>query len=218
MRVVIAGSGRVGREVALALSGLGDDVSLVDDSEGSFELLGKSFDGTFHVGKAYDVDALRDAGINEADVFLAVTNSDNINLMAVQVAERVFKVPKAIARLDDPDREEAYRALDISYVAVARLVALVLRERVHEPDFSYHLTFPAGPVQVVEMMLGPAADGIVVSKLEIDGQLRVAAVQRDGEVRIPRSQDELRAGDLVVAAVRSGVAPRVHKYLAEGSP
>jgi len=217
VRVVIAGDGRVGREVALALSGIGDDVSLVDESEGSFDLLGKSFDGTFHVGKAYDVDTLREAGLEEADVFLAVTSSDNVNLMAVQVADRVFEVPKAIARLDDPDREEAYRALDISYVAVARLVALVLMERAHEPDFTYHLTFPTGNVQVVEMVLGPGADGIEVSRLEIDGQLRVAAVQRDGEVRIPRPQDELRGGDLVVAAVRRGVAPRVHKYLMEGS-
>ena len=218
MRVVIAGDGRVGREVALSLSGLGDDVSLVDESEGSFDQLGRAFDGTFHIGKAYDVDALRAAGIEEADVFLAVTSSDNVNLMAVQVAEQVFGVPKAIARLDDPEREEAYRALDISYVAVARLVALVLRERVHEPDFTYHLTFPAGLVQVVEMNLGPAADGITVSQLEIDGQLRVAAVQRQGDVRIPHSQEELQDGDLVVAAVRSGVAARIHKYLAEGTP
>ncbi|MBM3696463.1 MAG: TrkA family potassium uptake protein, partial [Actinobacteria bacterium] len=92
MRVVIAGSGRVGREVAQVLSALGDDVSLLDESEESFELLGRAFDGTLHVGVTYDVDALRTAGIEEADVFLALTPSDNANLMAVQLAERVFGV------------------------------------------------------------------------------------------------------------------------------
>ena len=89
MRVVITGSGRVGREVAQALSAMGDDVSLLDESEEAFELLGRTFNGTLHVGVTYDVDALRAAGIEEADVFLALTPSDNANLMAVQLAERL---------------------------------------------------------------------------------------------------------------------------------
>ncbi len=218
VRVVITGCGRVGREVALALSAAGDDVSVVDDNEEAFELLGKSFDGTFHLGRAYDVDVLREAGAGEADVVLAVTDSDNANLMTVQVAERVFGAPKAIALLADPAREEAYRALDVAFVAGARLVAQVLVERVHEPDFAFHLSFPTGEVQVVEMELGAAAEEITVSRLEIEGLLRVAAVQRDGRVFIPADEEHLRSGDLVVASVRRGVAGRIAKYLAEEHP
>jgi trk system potassium uptake protein len=214
MRVVIAGSGRVGREVAQALSAMGDDVSLLDESEEAFELLGRTFDGTVHVGITYDVDALRAAGIEEADVFLALTPSDNANLMAVQLAERVFGVPRAIARLDDLSREAAYRALAVDFVPTARLVARVLVERVHEPEFAYHLEFSQGDVQVVEMVLGAGAAGHTVAELEIDGELRVAAVQRAGAVLIPASTDPLQPGDLVAAAVRRGVASRVRHYLA----
>jgi trk system potassium uptake protein TrkA len=204
--------------VALALSAAGDDVSVVDENSEAFELLGKSFDGTFHLGRAYDVDVLREAGAGEADVVLAVTDSDNANLMTAQVSERVFGVPKAIALLADPAREEAYRALDVSFVAGARLVAQVLVERVHEPDFAFHLSFPTGEVQVVEMELGFDIEELTVSRLEIEGQLRVAAVQRVGRVFIPGSEDLLRPGDLVVASVRRGVADRISKYLAEGGP
>ena len=214
MRVVIAGSGRVGREVAQALSALGDDVSLLDEAEEAFDLLGRSFDGTLHVGVTYDVDALRAAGIEEADVFLALTPSDKANLMAVQLAERVFGVPRAIARLDDPAREAAYRALAVDFVPTARLVARVLVERVHEPEFAYHLVFPQGDVQVVEMVLGAGAAGHTVADLEVDGELRVAALQRNGSVLIPGSGDALQPGDLVAAAVRRGVATRVRRYLA----
>jgi trk system potassium uptake protein TrkA len=214
MRVVIAGAGRVGREVAQALSAMGDDVSLLDEAEASFELLGRAFDGTVHVGVTYDVDSLRAAGIEEADVFLALTPSDNANLMAVQLAERVFGVPRAIARLDDPTREAAYRALAVDFVPTARLLARVLVERVHEPEFAYHLEFPAGDVQVVEMVLGAGAAGHTVADLEIEGGLRVAAVQRDGSVLIPGSSDPLQPGDLVAAAARRGVAHRVRRYLA----
>jgi trk system potassium uptake protein TrkA len=214
MRVVITGSGRVGREVAQALSAMGDDVSVLDESEEAFELLGRTFDGTLHVGVTYDVDALRAAGIEEADVFLALTPSDNANLMAVQLAERVFGVPRAIARLDDPAREPAYRALAVDFVPTARLLARVLVERVHEPEFSYHLEFSEGDVQVVEMVLGAGAAGRTVTDLEVAGELRVAAVQRNGTVLIPSAADLLQPGDLVAAAVRRGVAARVRRFLA----
>ncbi|MDP2622342.1 MAG: TrkA family potassium uptake protein, partial [Actinomycetota bacterium] len=93
MRIVIAGCGRVGRQVALLLSQLGEDVSVVDSRPEAAETLGKSFDGTFHTGLVYDVDVLEEAGIRDADAFLAVTNSDNANLMAVQLAKEVFEVP-----------------------------------------------------------------------------------------------------------------------------
>jgi trk system potassium uptake protein TrkA len=223
MRVLIAGSGRVGREVALELSALGDDVSLLDESEEAFEALGRTFNGTLHVGVTYDVDALRAAGIEEADIFLALTPSDNANLMAVQLAERVFGVPRAIARLDDPAREAAYHALAVDFVPTALLTARVLVERVHEPEFAYHLAFSTGTgdVQVVEMVLGPGAVGHTVADLEIDGSLRVAALQRNGTVLIPRSDEPLQPGDLVAAAARRGVAGRVRRFLSadfEGGP
>lgn len=214
MRVVIAGCGRVGREVALGLVEHGDDVSVVDaHREALDDLLGRAFDGTVHVGLAYDVDTLRESGIEEADVFLALTDSDNANLMGVQLAKEVFEVPRAIARLDDPHRESAYRALGVSFVAGSTLVAEVFIERVHEPDFAYHLTFPASTTQVVEMTMGEGAAGLPVGDLEVPGRLRVAALQRSGEVIIPDDATRLQPGDIVVAAVVRGMAARIEPYL-----
>jgi trk system potassium uptake protein TrkA len=214
MRIVIAGCGRVGRSVAEALASAGDNVSVIDDDPDAEALLGSTFDGAFHLGVAYDVDTLEEAGIRDADVFLAVTNSDNANLMAVQVATSVFGVPRAIARLDDPAREPAYRALDVDFVAGAQLVSNVMVERIHEPDFSYHVSFPTGEAQVVEMTMGPEADGLAVADLEIEGSLRVAAIQRDRRVIIPAQETKLTDGDIVVAAVRRGVLAKVRRWLA----
>jgi len=64
------------------------------------------------------------------------------------------------------------------------------------------------------MVLGAGAAGSTVADLEVEGELRVAAVQREGTVLIPRSSDPLRPGDLVAAAVRRGVAGRVGRFLA----
>ncbi len=218
MRVVIAGSGRVGSDLAITLSEEGHDVSVIDTDEGRFDLLGGTFNGTTHTGLAYDVRALKEAGIEFADSFVAVTDDDNANAMAVQVARSVFGVPNTIARLDDPARAEAYRAMDIRYIAGTQLMSRVIHEQLVDPEFDYHITFTEGDVEVVDMVLGELAKDLTVGAFEVDGELRVAAVQRNGRTFIPGPKFKLREGDLVVAGAKHGALGKVKKYLVDVEP
>jgi trk system potassium uptake protein TrkA len=213
MRIVIAGCGRVGSDLALRLAAEGHDVSVIDSREGVFRRLGKAFDGLTHVGRAYEVSVLEQAGIETADAFVAVTDSDNANLMSVQIAKKVFGVERTVARLDDPARAGAYQALGVHYVAGAKLTSDVIREEILAEAFRYHVTFSSGDVEIAEMVMGPAVEGRVVGDLEIRNDLRVAAVQRDGVTHIVDERFSLRPGDLVVAAARLGAHGKVKKYL-----
>lgn len=196
----------------------GHDVSIIDDRPGKLETLGSTFNGTTHFGRPIDIRLLKEAGIEFADAFAAVTDSDNINVMSVQLAKQVFGVPRTLARLDEPGRADSYRALDISYVAGAQLTANVIFERLVEEEFAYHVTFSGGDVEVVEMSLGANAQGLAVRDLEIENQLRVAAVRRGDRTYIPGGSFELREQDLVVAAARHGVRDRVRRYLQSSEP
>lgn len=196
----------------------GHDVSIIDDRPGKLETLGSTFNGTTHFGRPIDIRLLKEAGIEFADAFAAVTDSDNINVMSVQLAKQVFGVPRTLARLDEPGRADAYRALDISYVAGAQLTANVIFERLVEEEFAYHVTFSGGDVEVVEMNLGANAKGLAVRDLEVENQLRVAAVRRGDRTYIPDGSFELREQDLVVAAARHGVRDRVRRYLQSSEP
>lgn len=220
MRIVIAGCGRVGASLAQMLVDAGHDVIVIDRSDEALKTLGRSFNGTVVLGEAYDVDTLKEAEIDLADVFLAVTDSDNTNLMASEVAKVVFHVPRSIARLYDPAREESYHALGIQHVTGTKLVANVLYEQIVDEEFAFHVTFPKGDVEVVEFRLSEAADGMRVDELEIDHELRIAAIRRGEVTVIPRDDLKLRNGDLVVAAAREGVRSRVQKYVIDqgGSP
>ena len=215
MRIVIAGCGRVGSDLAKRLARSGHDVSIIDVASEGLAALGTTFNGTTHTGQAYDVDTLKEAGIEDADAFIAVTNSDNANLMAVEVAKEVFDVPRALARLDDPARERAYRALSIDYVAASAIVSKVIYESIVDDEFRYHLTFAGGDVEVVEMVIGSQASRLTVGELEREGSIRVAAVRRQQETLIPSQDFELEPNDLVVAAVRKGARSKVKKYLAQ---
>jgi Trk K+ transport system NAD-binding subunit len=134
--------------------------------------------------------------------------------MAVQVAKRVFGVPKTIARLDDPAREEAYRALDVQFVAGAKLTSKVIHEQLVREEFSYHVTFSGGDVEVVEMIIGAEGAGIPVHEFEISDDLRVAAIHRGSRTVIPDDDFALAEGDLVVAAARTGARRKIKQYLA----
>jgi trk system potassium uptake protein TrkA len=213
---VVAGCGRVGSDLALSLAEAGHDVSVIDDRPGTFKALGSTFNGTVHFGRAIDIRLLKEAGIEFADAFVAVTNSDNTNVMSVQLAKQVFGVPRTLARLDEPGRADSYRALGIDYVAGAKLTANVIFERIVEQEFTYHVTFSGGDVEIVEMTLGSRAGGVTVDAFEVEDQLRIAAVRRGSRTLIPEPDFTLREGDLVVAAARKGVRDRIHRYLERG--
>lgn len=215
MRIVIAGSGRVGSDLAHGLADRGHDVSVVDISRTALESLGTTFNGSVHLGLAYDVGVLREAGIEYAEAFVAVTDSDNANLMAVQLAKEVFMVPKTIARLDDPSRERAYRALDVDYIPASKLISKVVYEQLIEQEFRIHVTFEGGEIEIVDILLGPEASELTVGELEVEDRLRVAAVRRADRTFIPDNDFHLQAGDVVVAAARQGVSSKVRRYLAE---
>jgi trk system potassium uptake protein len=215
VRIVIAGCGRVGSDLALSLSDSGHDVSVVDNDAEAFRRLGSAFNGTTHEGQAYDIRVMRDAGIEFADAFAAVTSFDNVNLMAVQVANQVFGVPKTVARLDDPRRTDAYRALNIRHVTAGKLISRAIREQIVEGEHQSHLSFLGENVELIEMLMSSDADGITVSELEIRGRLRVAAVRRGLEVMVATRRMVLEEDDIVIAAAIEGVRRKVSRYCKE---
>jgi len=116
MNVVILGCGRVGAHLARTLAEEGHQVTVIDQDSSSFARLGGVFPGRMVVGIGIDEDVLRQAGIEQADAFVAVTNWDNTNVMAAQVAREIFGVRRVISRVYDPGREEIYRNLGLETI------------------------------------------------------------------------------------------------------
>ena len=113
--ILIVGAGRVGSSVARAMLAAGHEVSVLDEDPLSHERLDagqattwEDAGGRFTIGQALEVDALREAGIEQADVFIASTDGDNTNLTIAQIAQRMFEVSRVIARVMDPARAEWY--------------------------------------------------------------------------------------------------------------
>jgi trk system potassium uptake protein TrkA len=129
MRVVILGCGRVGSTLALMLDSEGHEVSIIDMDPSAFRRLGEGFSGRAISGVGISADVLTDAGIDNAAAFLAVTNGDNTNIMAAQIAKVIFKVPRVMARIYDPLRAEVYREVGIETLCITTLGAGIFHDR-----------------------------------------------------------------------------------------
>lgn len=130
MNVVIMGCGRVGAQLAALLDEDGHKVTILDTESYSFRRLPSSFKGTALVGDGTDADYLKRAGIEEADAFIAVTQGDNRNVMAAQIAKHIFNVPKVVCRIYDPLREELYHTLGLETISPTTIGAQLLRDKV----------------------------------------------------------------------------------------
>jgi trk system potassium uptake protein len=129
MKVVILGCGRVGSTLALMLDSEGHDVSIVDMDPAAFRRLGEGFRGRALPGVGISAEVLKAAGIETAAAFLAVTNGDNTNIMAAQIAKVVFGVPRVMARIYDPLRAEVYRETGIETLCITTLGAGIFHDR-----------------------------------------------------------------------------------------
>lgn len=109
MNVVIVGCGRTGAFLAELLDQGGDTVSIVDIERSAFKRLPADFKGTPVLGNGTDMDILRQAGVDKANAFLSLTEGDNRNLMAAQIAKKIFGVGQVIAKVNDPIRAATYR-------------------------------------------------------------------------------------------------------------
>ena len=116
MRVIIVGCGRVGARVATALDERGENVTVVDLAARAFSRLPSTFKGETVRGNGTDEDVMRSSGAEQADIVMALTEGDNRNALAAQLAKHRFGVPRVIAKINDPLRGEAYRALGLETI------------------------------------------------------------------------------------------------------
>ena len=130
MKIVIMGCGRVGAQLAGLLDTDGHEVTILDTDAYSFRRLAPTFGGTALIGNGVDEAALRRAGIEGADAFVALTQGDNRNVMAAQIAKHIFNVPRVICRIYDPLRQELYDTLGIEAFSPTTIFAQLVKEKI----------------------------------------------------------------------------------------
>jgi len=202
VHIVIMGCGRVGSALARTLEKQGHSVAVIDQDPTAFRRLGAGFNGRRVTGVGFDQDTLKEAGIEEAGAFAAVSSGDNSNIIAARVARENFGVEHVAARIYDPRRAEVYQRLGIPTVATVRWTADQMLRRLLPSGAEPLWQDPSGSVQLAEVAFAPAWIGHRLSELEEAAGVRVAFVTRVGEGTLPTPQMVVQEGDLVHVMLR----------------
>ncbi len=207
MRILLVGSGRPAYFLAKRFLDLGHHVTLVVDDADDARRLARALEGVTVVdGDGARPDVLDDAGALHADALVAATPDDHRNLVACQVARRVFFVGRTIAVVEDPDNEDVFRRLGVdATVSVTDLLAgMVARETVFD-EIHRLAAFAGGRILVTDLCLPEGAAGVGSNLSEIGSSHGlVAAVRRGDRVFVPRGDTRLEAGDQLVVVTVPG--------------
>lgn len=204
MYVVIVGCGRVGSELASLLSLEGHDVVIIDKQFEAFSRLGDAFNGIMITGSGVSTRVLQEAGIEKAGIFCSLTNSDNINIMASQVARGIFKVPRVIARIYDPRKAAIYKTIGgIDVLNETHLFASMIRDKITDRMLSSYL-IETSELGVLEFAIPEEFVGKRVNDFVVPHECQIAAIHHlGGGVTIPEGQTIFVRDDVVLAVVRT---------------
>jgi trk system potassium uptake protein len=217
MRVIIMGCGRVGSELSGELAAGGHDVVVIDKDPESFHRYPPAEGATTVVGLGFDRDVLREAGIEQADAFVAVSSGDNSNIVSARVALERFHVSKVVARIYDPRRAEIYERLNIPTVATTAWGVKQIQLMLFHDRQEIRESLGGGDLLRMRVPVPSHLVGRSPSSLNVEGKVLVAGVSRGGGGFLPTADSTLQAGDFLVLILSKDGTETMDEMLAPPS-
>lgn len=204
MNIVIIGAGEVGRHLAESLSNREHSITVIEANDALARDLDEQLDSHVVGADGTDVSALVELGVAECDLFFALTSNRNVNLVAASLA-RSLGARKTVARVDAAVQRTEwlfdYRThFRIDHLfSVERLTAVELAKHIRNPDRLVVEEFARGRIELLQCTVPAGAPAInrAILELKLPGQMRVAMIQRGGQVVVPTARDAVQAGDVV---------------------
>jgi trk/ktr system potassium uptake protein len=213
MHIIVVGCGNVGAQLGTLLSSEGHDVVIIDKEPRAFKRLGATFNGVTLSGYGFDEEVLKQGGIEKCEAFAAVTDQDNSNIMAAEVASKVYGVPRVVTRLYDAERASTVEQLGLEYVCETTLVARMILDKI--VDGRVHPLAGREALPLVEFIAGPEAAYKRVVDVEVPRQFRICLVGRGGSHFVPDEGTVLQPRDTILAGVAQQAREHIRKYMRE---
>jgi trk system potassium uptake protein len=210
------GCGRVGTQLAQTLDSAGHSVAVIDQDPKAFATLGPDFKGQTVTGIGFDRDRLREAGIERADAFAAVSSGDNSNILAARVARETFGVGTVVARIYDPRRAEVYQRLGIPTVASVPWQTDQILRRILPGHDSDEWGDASGLITITQLPVGSRWVGERYTRLERESGARIAFITRLGKGMLTDVDSVVQDGDIVHVVLTQDRREQASTVLAQG--
>lgn len=218
MYIVIAGGGKIGSYLASTLLKSGNEVAVIEQRLSTADRLSVSLEGRYLVihGDGCDSRYQEDAGIRTADVFVATTGQDDSNLVSCEIAQRVFRVPRCIARVNNPKNLRIFREVGVECVSSTTLIANLIEEEALLGSVSVVSSLNHGNVALVEVVVPRMRhfsneDGVLIDEISLPDNALIAAVTSGGDVEVANAETLLFPGDKAVVVADEDVLDDVRQ-------
>ena len=217
MYLVIAGGGKIGKNLARSVLGLGHEVTIVEQRRERFEVLELEFEHRAQLGDATELFVLERAGLaRPPELVVAVTGDDEDNMIICQIATERYGVPKVIARVNDPRNQPHFDLLGISpTVSATQIILGMIEHEVPEHGLVHLLDLRKENLEIVEVQLDADSPcvGKAVSGLDLPAGSRLITILRGGQSQMADGTTQLEAGDQVLAVLEPGKEEELRKVL-----
>jgi len=216
MHIIIVGSGRVGENLASFLINDGHDIVLVETDRNLCSIAASQLDALVLCGNCTDPQILEDANIDVADVFVAVTGSDDSNLLACMLAKE-YKVPKILARVIDPRHERVFKKIGVDLIInPERIVANYLGKLITRPKITDLVILGKGDGELIDLFIDSEKTiGKKIGDLSPTDDFLIVAVYENGNIVIPKPDMVLKEGMKISILVKTEHAPEILKIFTD---
>lgn len=218
MYVVIAGGGKIGSYLASTLLKSGNEVAVIEQKLATADRLSMSLEGRYLViqGDGCDSRYQEDAGIRGADVFVSTTGQDDSNLVSCEIAQRVFHVPRCIARVNNPKNLRIFREVGIECVSSTTLIANLIEEEALLGSVSVVSSLTHGNVALAEVVVPRMRrfsneDGVLIEEIPLPDNALIAAVANGSDVEVASAETLLFPGDKAIVIADEDVLDDVRQ-------
>ena len=216
MYILIVGGGKIGSFLARTLSKEGEEIALIESDKEICQSLAEKLDILIINGDGTDAKDIEDAGAKKADVFVAATGEDKVNLVSCQMAKKNFNIPLTIARVNEPKNESVFESLGID-VAISSVtaVSMIIKNAVTSGELTTLLTLKEGNVELVELHVPENSPAInrTIKDLGLPDDCIFTAIIRHGHLIFPKGRTSMEAHDLVVALTTAGHVDELKKIV-----
>jgi trk system potassium uptake protein len=216
MYILIAGGGKVGRNLTKDLLGMGHEVTVIEQRADRYRSLEEEFEHVVQHGDATELHVLERCGVRRAGLVVAVTGDDEDNIIVCQVARDGYGVERTVARVNDPRNQEAFDILGIApTVCATTSIMSLIEHELPNHELVKLLSLRREQLEITEIQLAedsPSA-GRLVREVDLPDGARLISVMRGGEAEIAVGETRLEPGDQVLAILKPGLEPAVRRAL-----
>ena len=214
MYIIIMGAGRVGFTLANLLSEDGNDITLIESDEALCNEVATDLDALVIHGNGTNSKLLEETNIEDADVFIAATGNDEANLLSC-ILVRKYDVERIVARVSNPDHEEAFKEVGIDQVISPEVAAaLQLQQYVTNPNVAKLTTLGEGDAEILEMTItNDKVVGKRFKEISPTKEYIIIATYQNGKLVIPQPDNIVARGEKISLLVKRGNLKKVSKKL-----